>query len=160
MPFREVSGVGLVMGVLNFGGDRRRERDSFGGEFGASHCNQWGVYCIVVWKCIQRLSCRLAWWVGGPRHRGIHVLDGCPRTSREGLFLAWFLAFFGIWARIRFNGRNNVLIADRFVCEKLTIFPYTEYIVEIYVSLAFLWCSQIQDRNGGWREMHVQKHNT
>ena len=61
MPFREVSGVGLVMGVLNFGGDRRRERDSFGGEFGASHCNQWGVYCIVVWKCIQRLSCRLAW---------------------------------------------------------------------------------------------------
>jgi len=31
MPFRLVSGVGFGMGVLNFGGDRRRGRDSFGG---------------------------------------------------------------------------------------------------------------------------------
>jgi len=30
------------MGVLDGGGDRRRGRDSFGGEFWASHCNQWG----------------------------------------------------------------------------------------------------------------------
>jgi len=35
--------VGLCMGVLDFGGDRQRGRGSFGGEFGASHCNQWGV---------------------------------------------------------------------------------------------------------------------
>jgi len=39
MPFRLMSGVGLVIGVLDFGGDRRRGRDSFGGEFGTSHCN-------------------------------------------------------------------------------------------------------------------------
>ena len=33
------------MGVLDFGGDRRRGRGSFGAEseFGASHCNQWGL---------------------------------------------------------------------------------------------------------------------
>jgi len=31
------------MGVLDFGGDRRRRRDSYGGELGASHCNQWGL---------------------------------------------------------------------------------------------------------------------
>jgi len=31
------------MGVLDGGGDRRRERLSFRGEFGASHCNQWGI---------------------------------------------------------------------------------------------------------------------
>jgi len=43
MPFRVVSVVGLGMGVLDFGGDRRRGRSSFGGEFGASHCNQWGL---------------------------------------------------------------------------------------------------------------------
>ena len=34
-----VSGVGLVW-VLDFGGDRRGGRGSFGSEFGASHCNQ------------------------------------------------------------------------------------------------------------------------
>ena len=45
MPFGVVSGVGLDMGVLDFGGDRRRRRGAvFGGEFGASHCNQWGRY--------------------------------------------------------------------------------------------------------------------
>ena len=43
MPFGMVSGVGRGMGVLDFGGDRRRGRDRFGGEFGASHCNQWGI---------------------------------------------------------------------------------------------------------------------
>jgi len=43
MPFRMVSAVGRGMGVLDGGGDRRRERDSFDGECGASHCNQWGL---------------------------------------------------------------------------------------------------------------------
>jgi len=35
-----VSGVGRGMGVLDEGGDFQRRRGSFGGEFGASHCNQ------------------------------------------------------------------------------------------------------------------------
>jgi len=61
MPFCVVSGVGLGLGVLDFGGDRRRRRGSFGGEFMASHCNQWGICCVVVWKCVKRSSCRLAW---------------------------------------------------------------------------------------------------
>jgi len=61
MPFGVVSGVGLGMGVLDFGGDRRRGRGSLGGEFAASHCNQQGLCCIVVWKCVKRSSCRLAW---------------------------------------------------------------------------------------------------
>ena len=43
MPFGVVSGVGLGRGVLHFGGDRRRARGSLGGEFAASHCNQWGL---------------------------------------------------------------------------------------------------------------------
>ena len=42
MPFGMVSGVGLGMGTLDFGGDRRRE-GQFWGEFGASHCNEWGL---------------------------------------------------------------------------------------------------------------------
>jgi len=61
MPFGVVSRVGLGMGVLDFGGDRRRGRGSLAGEFAASHYNQWGICCIVVWKCIKRSSCRLAW---------------------------------------------------------------------------------------------------
>jgi len=43
MPFGVVSGVGLCMGVLDFGGHCRRGRGSFVGEFGASHCNQWDL---------------------------------------------------------------------------------------------------------------------
>ena len=54
----------------------------------------------------------------------VHVPQG------KGLFLAWFLVFFGICARIRLNGRNDVLIAEKYiriVCEKLTVFPYRQY---------------------------------
>ena len=43
MPFGMVNGVGRGMGVLDGGGDRRRERGSFGVEFEASHCNQLGL---------------------------------------------------------------------------------------------------------------------
>jgi len=39
---------------------------------------------------------------------------------------------------ILFNGGNDVLIDDRLVCEKLTIFPYADYIIEFCVELAFL----------------------
>ena len=91
MPFEVVSGVGLGMGVLDFGGDRRRGRGSLG-------------------------------WI---------------------------------------QCRTGILIDDRLVCVKLTIFPYADYIVE-FLWLAFLWYSHVQDRSGGWREMYtnvtVQKH--
>ena len=48
MPFVMVSAVGQGIGVLDGGRDRRRGMGSFEGEFGASHCNQWGFCCIVV----------------------------------------------------------------------------------------------------------------
>jgi len=43
MTFAMVNGVGRGMGVLDGRGDRRKRRGSFGDEFGASHCNQWGL---------------------------------------------------------------------------------------------------------------------
>ena len=43
MAFGMVSGVSRGMSVLDGGSDRRRERGSFGGEFVASYCNQWGL---------------------------------------------------------------------------------------------------------------------
>ena len=54
MTFGMVSLVGQGMGVLDGDGDRQREGyHSFGSEFRASHCNQWGICCIVVQKCLN-----------------------------------------------------------------------------------------------------------
>ena len=36
--------------VVGFG-DRSTGRDTFGGEFGARHCNQWGLYGLCVREC-------------------------------------------------------------------------------------------------------------
>ena len=73
---------------------------------------------------------------------GIHVLDGSPHASikGKGLFLAWFPAS-GIFVqcfRMATYGYTDILIDERLVCEKLTIFPYAEYIAEFCVRLAFL----------------------
>ena len=45
------------MGALDQDDDRRRERGSFEGEFGASHCSQCGFCCVVVQKCMNQLNC-------------------------------------------------------------------------------------------------------
>ena len=50
MPFGVVSAIISGMGVLDGGGDPRRESGSFGGKRGASHCNQWEL-CGVVMLC-------------------------------------------------------------------------------------------------------------
>ena len=47
MPFGMVSVVGRGMGVLD-GVVIIEGKGSFGSEFGASHCYQWGLCCIVV----------------------------------------------------------------------------------------------------------------
>jgi len=54
--FVVLSGVGQGMVVLDGGGDRLMGRGSFGVEVWASHCNQWGLCCVVVWKCVNELS--------------------------------------------------------------------------------------------------------
>jgi len=50
-------------------------------------------------------------------------------------------------------GSNDI----RLVCEKLTVFPYAWYTIEFLIKFPCLWYSQVQDRSGGWREIHVQK---
>jgi len=83
---------------------------------------------------------------------GIHVLDGSPRASwGRGCFLhsiRHFSKFQIHW----FEWRHGVLIDDRLVCEKLTIFPYADYIAEF----TLLQYSQVQNRSGGRREIYVQ----
>jgi len=92
MPFGTMSGVGLDMGVLNFGGDRRGERSSLrvnvgrpivtNGEFVASLCGSAYSNRAVVWR---------GEW-DGPRHSCIRWKSTCLKG--KGLFLAWFVAFF------------------------------------------------------------------
>ena len=60
MPFGMVSGIGQGMGVLDGGGDHQREWAVLGSEFGASHCDQWGL-CdaalpILLWAGLVVLS--------------------------------------------------------------------------------------------------------
>jgi len=56
MLFEVVRGVGRGMGVLDWGGDRWRGMGSFGGEFGASHCNQWGMCDALFSNYFEDLS--------------------------------------------------------------------------------------------------------
>ena len=62
---------------------------------------------------------------------GIHVLDGSPVPQREGAVSGMVSGIFRHLRHIGFNGQNDV-------CEKLTIFPYAEYILKICVELTFL----------------------
>jgi len=92
MPFGVVSGVGLGMGVLNFGGDRRRGTGSLGvnlrrpivtnGNFVASSYSDRAVVWRGEWS-----------W---PRHSCVRWNSTCLKA--KGLFLAWFPAFFEISA--------------------------------------------------------------
>ena len=59
MPIGVISGVGRGMGVLDGGGYHGREKGQFWGEFGASHCNEWGLCCIVGRE--RRALSKLLW---------------------------------------------------------------------------------------------------
>jgi len=98
MLFGVVSGVGLGMGVLDFGGDHRRGRGSLlvnlrrpiviNGNF-------------VAWLCGNAKSDRAVVWRGewgGPRHSCVTWKSTCLKG--KGLFLAWswFSALFKISA--------------------------------------------------------------
>jgi len=57
-------------------------------------------------------------------------------------------------APIGLNGQNDVLFAQkciRLVRKKLIIFPYGQYVIGIYVSLAFRGCTQLCGRCWGLR---------
>ena len=51
MPFGSIGRTGPVMRQVVEFGDRSTGRGTFGGEFGACLCNQWGLYGIYVQQC-------------------------------------------------------------------------------------------------------------
>ena len=51
MPFGIIGRTGPGMWQVAAFGDRSTERGTFGGEFGARHCNQWGLYGVRVRQC-------------------------------------------------------------------------------------------------------------
>ena len=51
MPFGIIGRTGPWMKEVVGFGDRSTRRGPFGGEFGARHCNQWGLYGLRVRQC-------------------------------------------------------------------------------------------------------------
>jgi len=85
-----------------------------------------------------RIAIELSFGVVSGVGPGIHVLNGSPHATRgRGCFWHGFWHFLAL-SPYCFQWGNDVLIADRLLCEKLTIFPYEDYIVEFFVELAFL----------------------
>ena len=92
---------------------------------------------FVVSLCGSAYSDRDVVWRGewgGPRHSCVRWKSTCLKG--KGLFLAWFLASFGIFVQyftMATYGYTDILIDNRFVCEKLAVFPYARYAVEFCV---------------------------
>ena len=75
--------------VLGFG-NRSTGRGTFGGEFGAHHCNQWGLYGVRVRQVPQPSELRFG--VVRAVGRRIAVLHGV--VQREGEVLGFFVLHF------------------------------------------------------------------
>jgi len=98
MPFGVVSGVGLGMVIVEGEGTvcdvNLRRPIITNGDFVALLCGSAYSDRAVVW-CGE--------W-GGPRHSCVRWKSTCLKG--KWLFLAWFLAFFGILHPILFNGER------------------------------------------------------
>jgi len=98
----------------------------------------------TLWRhCVEvRRAIKLSFGVVSGVGPGIHVLDGSPCASRgRGCFWHGFrpVSNFRIYGIQWTSGvLITVMIDDQVVCEKLTIFPYAEYTVELCVKFPFL----------------------
>jgi len=94
------------------------------------------------------------WGVWGESGLGIGVRTGVHVAQREG----WIFGLFSPLAQW-FQWPNFQEKCIRLVHEKLRLFQYVQYIIEIYVSLAFQKCTQVRGRCWGLRIIcsHVQK---
>jgi len=87
--------VGRGMGVLDWVVIVEGE-GQFWCEFGVSHCNQWGLYCIVVQKCVKQSSCCLGSRAPNSK-RSTHVMEHSPGPSvgrsAKCIVAKWLIGF-------------------------------------------------------------------
>jgi len=98
MPFDVVSGVGRGMGILD-GVEIVEGEGHFRGNCGASHCNQWGLCCVVVRNCVNWSRCHLEWWFWS-------LSDGCIRWGPQGE--GWFRGFSFFLVRTAYFYHTNI----------------------------------------------------
>ena len=82
--------VGRMGPGMRKSGDQSMGRGNLGGEYGAPHCNQWGLWGIHCAKVREPSEL----WFGVVRgvNRGIAVLDGVHFVQGEGeVFVPRFL---------------------------------------------------------------------
>ena len=131
MPFGIVGRTGPgVRQVMGFG-DRSTGRGTFGVEFAARHCNQWGLCGVRVRQCLNRRSCPLKWCV-----RWVETLlyeMGVPRRATGNGGLGVLFPIFTMGNAIG----SPTMKCFRFVCENLTTFPFSKCIVGKLDSWAF-----------------------
>ena len=73
-------------------GDRSTGTGTFGGTFGARHCNQWGFNGMRVPQCLNRRSCGLGWCVWWAE--ALLNQMGVNEVQREGEVLGVFVLHF------------------------------------------------------------------
>ena len=131
MPFGIIGRTGPGMRQVVGFGNRSTGRGTFGGEFGARHCNQWRLHGVRVRQCLNRRSCRLGWcvrWVEA-------LLCYMESTSCKGKGRFWGFLFpiFTMGNAIK----SPTVKCFRFVYENLTTFPFGKRIVGKLDSWAF-----------------------
>ena len=133
MPFGIIDRTGPGMRQIVGFGDRSTGRGTFGGEFGARHCNQWRLHGVRVRQCLNR---RLPFGMVRPVGRGIAILHGVHIVRGKGRFFFWggLFPIFTMGNAIR----SPTVKCFRFVYENLTKFPFGKRIVGKLDSCA-LW---------------------
>ena len=124
-PFGTIGRTGPRMRqVLGFG-NRSTGRGTFGGQFGAHHCNQWRLYGVRVRQCLNRQSCGLGWCVRWAEallyYMGVHIMQG----EGEVLLRVFLLRFHngkchgiadGEMFRIRMRKLDNISVWQMYHC--------------------------------------------
>ena len=90
MPFGIIGQTGPGMRQVVGFGDRSTERGTFGGEFGARHCNQWALtaYEIGVRLVGSEMCIRDRWKNGGSDPDAVwhHRSDGSSDEAGSGVW--------------------------------------------------------------------------
>ena len=119
MPFGIIGRIGPRMRQVMWFGDRSTGRGTFGGEFGARHCNQWGLYGVGVRQCLNRRF-------GVVRAVSRGCITCGPRRARGRGFGRFLFPIFTMGNAIR----SPTVKCFRFVCENLICFRWANVSLE------------------------------